>query len=96
MKQVLSRQRMPFVLQCNTKGGVGMSISLRLNDEDDALFRKYAAIKKMSVSEMIRETVLQRIEDEYDLESYDRAVEEYHRNPVTYSHSDVIEQLEIE
>ncbi len=71
-----------------------MSISLRLNDEEDALFRKYAALKKMSVSELIRETVLQRIEDEYDLEAYDMAVEEYHKNPVTYSHREVIEQLE--
>ena len=73
-----------------------MSISLRLNDEEDALFRKYAAFKKMSVSEMIRETVLQRIEDEYDLEAYDMAVEEYRKNPVTYSHREVIDQLEIE
>ena len=94
MKQVLSRQRIPFVLQCNTKEGVGMSISLRLNDEEDALFRKYAALKKMSVSELIRETVLQRIEDEYDLEAYDMAVEEYRKNPVAYSHREVIEQLE--
>ena len=94
MKQVLSRQRIPFVLQCNTKGCVSMSISLRLNDEEDALFRKYAALKKMSVSELIRETVLQRIEDEYDLEAYDMAVEEYRENPVTYSHREVIEQLE--
>lgn len=71
-----------------------MSISLRLNDEEDALFRKYAALKKMSVSELIRETVLQRIEDEYDLEAYDMAVEEYRKNPITYSHREVIEQLE--
>lgn len=73
-----------------------MAISLRLNDEEDALFRKYAALKKMSVSELIRETVLQRIEDEYDLEAYDMAVEEYRKIPVTYSHREVIEQLENE
>jgi len=73
-----------------------MSISLRLNNEEDALFRKYAAMKKMSVSEMIRETVLEKIEDEYDLEAYDLAVEEYRKNPVTYTHREVIEQLENE
>ena len=96
MKEAVSRQRMPFVLQCKTKGGVSMSISLRLNNEEDALFRKYAAMKKMSVSEMIRETVLEKIEDEYDLEAYDLAVEEYRKNPVTYTHREIIEQLENE
>jgi len=48
-------------------------------------------MKKMSVSEMIRVTVLEKIEDEYDLEAYDLAVEEYRKNPVTYSHREVIE-----
>ena len=96
MKEVFSRQRMPFVLQCNTKGGVIMSISLRLNNEEDALFRKYAAMKRMSVSEMIRVTVLEKIEDEYDLEAYDLAVEEYRKNSVTFSHREVIEHLENE
>ncbi|MFH5835868.1 type II toxin-antitoxin system RelB family antitoxin [Proteiniclasticum sp. C24MP] len=96
MKEAVSQQRMLFVLQCKTKGGVSMSISLRLNNEEDALFRKYAAMKKMSVSEMIRETVLEKIEDEYDLEAYDLAVEEYRKNPVTYTHREIIEQLENE
>ena len=96
MKEVFSRQRMPFVLQRNTKGGVIMSISLRLNNEEDALIRKYAAMKRMSVSEMIRVTVLEKIEDEYDLEAYDLAVEEYRKNSVTFSHREVIEHLENE
>ena len=73
-----------------------MSISLRLNNEEDALFRKYAAMKRMSVSEMIRVTVLEKIEDEYDLEAYDLAVEEYRKNSVTFSHREVIEHLENE
>jgi hypothetical protein len=73
-----------------------MSISLRLNNKEDALFRKYAAMKKMSVSEIIRETVPEKIEDEYDLETYDLAVKEYRENPVIYSHREVIEQLENE
>lgn len=73
-----------------------MSISLRLSDEEDALIRKYAELKKMSVSELIRETVLERIEDEYDLAAYDKAIETYHQNPVTYTHREVIQLLEDE
>lgn len=73
-----------------------MAISLRLNDEEDALIRKYAEMKKMSVSELIRETVLERIDDEFDLVAYDKAMEEYRKNPVIYAHRDVIRLLEDE
>lgn len=45
-----------------------MTISLRLNDEDTLLIKKYAELNKMSVSELIRQTVMERIENEYDLE----------------------------
>ena len=45
-----------------------MTISLRLNDEDTMLIKKYAEINKISVSDLIRQSVLERIENEYDLE----------------------------
>ena len=50
-----------------------MTISLRLNDEDSTLIKKYAEINKISVSELIRQSVNERIEDEYDLEMYAKA-----------------------
>ena len=73
-----------------------MSISLRLNEDESALIRKYAELKKMSVSELIRQTVLERIEDEFDLAAYEKAIEEYRKNPVTYSHKEVVQMLENE
>ncbi|MGB4588000.1 MAG: DUF6290 family protein [Clostridiaceae bacterium] len=71
-----------------------MSISLRLNDDESALIKSYAELKKMSVSELIRQTVLERIEDEYDLAIYEKAIKEYRKNPVTYSHTEVVQMLE--
>lgn len=73
-----------------------MSISLRLNEDESALIRKYAELKKMSVSELIRQTVLERIEDEFDLAAYEKAIKEYRKNPVTYSHKEVVQMLENE
>lgn len=73
-----------------------MSISLRLNEDESALIRSYAELKKMSVSELIRQTVLERIEDEYDLAVYEKAIKEYRLNPVTYSHKEVVQMLEDE
>lgn len=70
-----------------------MTISLRLNDEDTMLIKKYAEINKISVSDLIRQTVLERIETEYDLEMFDKAMAEYKNNPVTYSLDEVEKEL---
>ena len=66
-----------------------MTISLRLNDEDTLLIKKYAELNKMSVSELIRQTVMERIENEYDLELFNKAINEYKDDPVTYSLDEV-------
>lgn len=70
-----------------------MTISLRLNDEDSVLIRTYAKMKKISVSELIRQTVIEQIENEYDLKSYDKAMAEYNKNPITYSLDEVEREL---
>ena len=67
-----------------------MTISLRLSEEDTMLIKKYAELNKISVSDLIRQTVMERIEDEYDLKAYDEAIAEYRKNPVSYSHEDVM------
>ena len=71
-----------------------MAISLRLNQEDTLLIKKYAEFNKVSVSELIRQTVLERIEDDYDIRAYKKAMEEYKANPVTYTHVEVVKMLE--
>lgn len=56
-----------------------MSISLRLSETEATLIKNYAAMKRMSVSELLRQTVLERIEDEIDLKAYEKAMEEHQR-----------------
>lgn len=73
-----------------------MTISLRLNNEDTKLFKKYAEMNGITVSELIRQSVLEKIEDEYDLKAYEKAIEEYKKNPITYSHEEVARMLELE
>lgn len=43
------------------------TISLRVPDEEFAIFKSFARHNNTSVSEMIRQTILERIETEYDL-----------------------------
>lgn len=66
-----------------------MIISLRLPEEDALLFRKYAELNSMNLSEMIRQTVLQRIEAEYDAQIYRAALAEYRENPATIPLEDI-------
>lgn len=72
-----------------------MTISLRLNNEDTMLIKKYAEINKMSVSDLIRQSVLERIENEYDLECFEKAMAEYKQNPVTYSLDEMERELDL-
>jgi predicted DNA-binding protein len=73
-----------------------MTISLRLNDEDTCLIKAYAELNGITVSELIRRTVLERIEDEYDLKAYENAMVEYKNNPITYSHEEVARMLDLD
>ena len=70
-----------------------MTISLRINEEDTSLIKAYAAMKQMSVSELIRRTMIEKIEDEYDLKVYEKAMAEYKKNPITYSLDEVEKEL---
>lgn len=73
-----------------------MAISLRLSDEDTKLIRSYAKLKKKSVSEVLRSAIMEEIENEYDLKAYEQAMAEYKKNPVTYTHAEVVKMLELD
>lgn len=70
-----------------------MTLSVRLNDEDTKLFKQYAAMLGVSVSEMVRQSVLARIEEEYDLSCYEDALKAYEKDPVTYTLDEVEREL---
>ena len=72
-----------------------MTISLELPDEDVALFKKYADIHNRSISEFIRNTVFERIEDEYDLKVYEEASEEFKKDSTTYTVQEMKERFKI-
>ena len=70
-----------------------MTISLRLSDEDTLLIKKYAELNRLSVSDLIRQTVMERIENEYDLEMFNKAMAEYKNNPTTFTLDEVEKEL---
>lgn len=70
-----------------------MTISVRLSDKDATLFKTYAKMNGMSMSELIRSSVMERIEDEYDIKVYEEAMMEYLSDPETYSLDEVEKEL---
>ena len=72
-----------------------MTISVRLSEKDTELIKSYAKINNMSLSDLVRVAVLEKIEDEYDLESYKKAIKEYDKNPKTYTMDEIKKELGI-
>ena len=70
-----------------------MTISVRLSDKDMELIKTYAKLNNISLSELIRSAVMEKIEDEYDLECYNKAIEEYKNNSKTYTLDEVKKEL---
>ena len=70
-----------------------MTISLRLNTEEAALMKNYAQMSGMTMSELVRKCVLERIEDEYDLTAFKSAMAEYQAAPETFTLDEVEKEL---
>ena len=69
-------------------------ISLRVPEEELARYKDYARIQNQSLSAVIRATMMERIEEEYDL----KVIENYETQKAAgevelYSHDDVWAEL---
>ena len=52
------------------------TISVRLDERDEALIKSYAAMHHLSISDLVRKTLIEAIENEIDIELFDKAVAE--------------------
>ena len=66
-----------------------MIISFRVQEEEATLIRDHAHMSGESVSEFVRNTVMERIEDEMDIQAYQCAMEEFRKDPVTFTQDEV-------
>lgn len=67
-------------------------VSLRLNDRDNTLIRKYAELNGMELSAFIRQAVIEKIEDEYDLALFNKVWNE-EQNQERISHEQLKNEL---
>jgi uncharacterized protein (DUF1778 family) len=66
-----------------------MTITIRVNDDDRRLIGDYAKLQNKTISEIVREATLEKIEDAIDIQSYLEAMEEHRRNPQVCSFAEV-------
>ena len=73
------------------------NISLRIPEEEKELVEAYARLQGMTVSEVFRKAAMEKIEDEYDLTLYEKAIKEYEvEGKISYSLSEAKKELGID
>ena len=67
------------------------TMTMRIDEEDAAIVRKYAEFEGKTVSDFIRDAVFEKIEDQQDLEALPAAVAD--DNGERRTHAQVLEEL---
>ncbi|WP_036612412.1 type II toxin-antitoxin system RelB family antitoxin [Oribacterium sp. P6A1] len=70
------------------------TISLRVPEEELNILKRYAEFNNKSLSDIIRTTMLEKIEDDYDLKVFSEYDKEKTEGTLkTYSHEEVWKEL---
>ena len=70
-----------------------MTVSFRLGDRDAEIVKRYAEIHGLTVSDLFRRTIMEKIEDDFDLTLIKAAEEAYEKDPVSYTLDEVEKEL---
>lgn len=71
-------------------------ISLRMNDQEARVIKDYAKLNKMTVSELFRTSVFEKIEADIDLKLYNKAIEEHRNSPNDISFDEMMKELDLD
>ena len=64
-------------------------LSIRLNDDEKKIINAYAKFNNKTITQVVKEAILEKIENEFDLNELNKAIEEYEKNPISYSSDEV-------
>ncbi len=73
-----------------------MPISIRMSKKEKELIKKYAKLNRTTVSDIMRKAILEKIENEFDMYLYEKAIKAHEQNPKTYTFEEVKSILGIE
>lgn len=72
------------------------TMTIRLSSKDKKIIKEFADFYNVSSSQFIRDAVMEKIEDSYDLAAYETAMKEFEEDKITYSFNEAMEELGIE
>ena len=77
-------------------GGTFMAtINLKLSQDELAVFTAFAASKKTTIEELLKKTLFEKIEDEYDAMIAKEALFEFKVNPYTLTVKEIQEKYNL-
>lgn len=68
-------------------------ISIRLNKNEERIFKEYATFHGENLSSLFKKSLLEKMEDELDLQLLEEALAYNQENPETYTHDEVKKAL---
>lgn len=68
-------------------------LSIRMSDEEYKVLEKYAKANAISMNQAMKQAFFEKIEDEFDIELFDKAYADYIKDSKTYSIKEVIKDL---
>jgi len=71
------------------------TISLRISDKESKLIRDYAKTKGISISDLVREAIMEKIEDDIDINLYMKSMKKHRDNPEDISFDEMMKELDL-
>ena len=71
-------------------------LSIEMSDEEFRALEKYAEAKSIPMDQAMKQAFFEKLEDEFDIELFDKAYAEYSKDSKAYSLKDVVDELGID
>ncbi len=71
---------------------MAQSVTFRVSEDEENILKSYAKLYNKNISELIRNIIFERIEDEYDLKNFDKNYKEVEKGK-WYSQEEVEKEL---
>lgn len=68
-------------------------VTFRVSDEEKDFLQNMSELKGVSLSELARDTILSTLENQIDIEIYERALNEHRQNDQSISHEEMKREL---
>lgn len=70
------------------------TLQIHLSYDEYKILKKFSVENKVSMSKALKDTFFEKLEDEHDLKTFDKAYAEYLKNPITYTTEEILKHLD--